>query len=236
MTLYLLPNCFDDAQPTSLLLPEGLPSLVQTLTGLVAESERTGRRYLLKLLPGSPFARSLPIVCLNEHSSPSDYEAIAKKISSGETWGLISDAGMPGIADPGSQLVHLLRTKGTARIRVIPGPSSILLALVASGLDGQCFSFHGYLSRESVERRQKLVQLERDSAKSGTTHVCIETPYRNAAFFADCLAVLNERTELCVACRLTYDDESVQTRSIGEWKRTSPEIRKEPTVFVFRAI
>ena len=235
MTLYLLPNCFDDAQPTSLLLPEGLPTLVQTLTGLVAESERSGRRYLLKLLPGSSFARSLPIVCLNEHSSQGDYEAMAKKISSGETWGFISDAGMPGIADPGSQLVHLLRTKGTARIRVIPGPSSILLALIASGLDGQCFSFHGYLPRESADRRQKLVQLERESAKSRMTHVCIETPYRNAAFFADCLAVLNERTELCVACRLTYDDESVQTRSIGEWKRISPALRKEPTVFVFRA-
>ena len=230
MTLYLLPNCFDDAQPPALLLPEGLPSLIQSLTGLVAESERTGRRYLLKILPGSPFARSLPIVCLNEHSSGADYEAVAQKITSGQTWGLISDAGMPGIADPGSPLVRLLRLKGTARIRVIPGPSSILLALIASGLDGQSFSFHGYLSRESSERRRKLLQLEKDR----TTHICIETPYRNAAFFADCLAVLNDRTELCVACRLTYDDESVQTRSIGEWKRSSAEIRKEPTVFVFR--
>ena len=236
MTLYLLPNCFDDAQKSLLLLPEGLPSLVQQLTGLVAESERTGRRYLLKLLPGSSFARSLPIVCLNEHSSVADYEAVAQKIISGQTWGLISDAGMPGIADPGSRLVHRLRTKSSARIRVIPGPSSILLALIASGLDGQKFSFHGYLPRESEERRHALVRLERESSAGGMTQVCIETPYRNGACFSDCLAVLNDRTQLCIACRLTYEDEWVQTRSIGEWKRALPEIRKEPTVFVMRAV
>ena len=230
MTLYLLPNCFDDAQPPSLLLPEGLAALLESLTGLVAESERTGRRYLLKLLPGSAFARSLPIVCLNEHSSPADYDALAQRISVGGRWGLISDAGMPVVADPGSRLVRLLR-KASVRIQVLPGPSSILLALIASGLDGQRFSFQGYLSRESGERRRRLSALE----KEGVTQICIETPYRNAAFFADCLAVLNDRTELCVACRLTYEDEFVQTRSVGEWKRSAFEIRKEPTVFVFRA-
>ena len=234
MTLYLLPNCFDDAQAPSLLLPEGLPALVQTLAGLIAESAPTGRRYLLKLLPGSSFARSLPIFCLNEHSSEADYEALAQQTASGGNWGLISDAGMPVVADPGSRLVRLLRMRGFVRIRAIPGPSSILLALIASGLDGQRFSFHGYLPRESAPRRRALSALEKESAKNGMTQICIETPYRNAVFFADCLAVLNDRTELCVACRLTFEDESVQTRAVGEWKRSSFEVRKEPTVFVFK--
>ena len=233
MTLYLLPNCFDDAQSPLLLLPEGLSTLVQSLTGLIAESERAGRRYLLKLLPGSSFARSLPIFCLNEHSQKAEVEALAQKLTLQETWGLISDAGMPVSADPGSLLVRLLRRKGAVRIRAIPGPSSVLLALVASGLSGQAFSFHGYLPREREERRHAIELLQKESARSGMTQICIETPYRNAAFFEDCLAVLDDRTELCVACRLTYDDESVHTKTVGEWKRAPFEIRKEPTVFLF---
>ena len=235
MPLYLLPNVFDDAQGPVGLLPEGLRDILQTLQGLIAENERTGRRYLLKLLPQSPFARGLPIVLLNEHSSKADYEEIAHKVMQGETWGLISDAGMPGIADPGSHLVHLLRQKGVAAIRVVPGPSSILLALISSGLDGQKFSFQGYVPPESEARRKALKELERESARTKMTQICIETPYRNSAFFADCLAVFNDTTSLCVACHLTFDDETVQTQTVQAWKRQLPAIRKEPTVFLFRA-
>lgn len=235
MTLFLLPNCFDDAQPPTLLLPEGLSGLIQKLDGLVAESERNGRRYLLKLLPQSTFARQLSIVCINEHSSKADYEHIASKVIQGEIWGVISDAGMPGIADPGSRLVHMVRASGRGLVRVIPGPSSILLALIASGLDGQAFSFHGYLPKETPERRQALLKLERESARNGSTQICIETPYRNGAFVSDCLAVFQETTELCLACRLTFDDERVETRTIKSWRIHPPEVHKEPTVFVFRA-
>lgn len=235
MPLYLLPNVFDDSQSPFGLLPEGISSIIQSLHGLIAESERTGRRYLLKLLPKSPFARELPIVLLNEHSSKTDYENIAHKIQQGETWGLISDAGMPGIADPGSYLVHLLRERGVAGIRAIPGPSSIVLALVLSGLDGQRFAFHGYLPQERGERQKALVDLERESARTGTTQICIETPYRNSAFFEDCLFVLHDTTSLCVACRLTFEDESVSTHTVRVWKGQRPVIRKEPTVFLFRA-
>lgn len=235
MPLYLLPNVFDDSQSPDCLLPQGLDTILQTLHGLIAESERTGRRYLLKLLPKSPFARQLPIVLLNEHSTKVDYEEIAKKVLQNETWGLISDAGMPGIADPGSHLVHLLRMRGVDAIRVLPGPSSILLALISSGLEAQKFSFHGYVPQESEKRKGVLKELERESARTGMTQICIETPYRNGAFFADCCAVFKETTSLCVACRLTFADERVETHTMGEWKRLSPSIRKEPTVFVFRA-
>jgi 16S rRNA (cytidine1402-2'-O)-methyltransferase len=235
MPLYLLPNVFDDAQSPVGLLPEGLGSVLQMLQGLIAENERTGRRYLLKLLPQSLCARTMPIVLLNEHSSKADYEEIAKKVIQGETWGLISDAGMPGIADPGSHLVHLLRDRGITSIRVLPGPSSIFLALVSSGLDAQKFSFQGYVPPESEARRKVLKDLERESARTGMTQICIETPYRNSAFFADCLAVFGDTTHLCVACRLTFDDETVTTHTVKKWKQHPPAIRKEPTVFLFRA-
>jgi 16S rRNA (cytidine1402-2'-O)-methyltransferase len=236
MPLYLLPNVFDDTQSPLYLLPQGLPTIVLSLTGLIAESERTGRRYLLKLLPGSPIARQLPITLLNEHSSTSDYERIVTAISNGETWGLISDAGMPGIADPGSELVTQLRKRGVTAIRVLPGPSSIFLALIASGLDGQRFSFQGYVPRDPNERRKVLQELERESAHNGVTQICIETPYRNEAFLADCLAVFQPTTELCLACRMTYEDETVERFTVSEWKHRSATDRPEPTVFLFRAL
>jgi 16S rRNA (cytidine1402-2'-O)-methyltransferase len=232
MTLYLLPNVFDDKQSPIGLLPEGLNTLLQSLQGLVAESERTGRRYLLKLLPQSTFARQLPIVLLNEHSPPSAYEEMATAIINGERWGLISDAGMPGIADPGSHLVHLLRKRGFSSIHALPGPSSIFLALILSGFDGQKFSFHGYLPQDSDGRRRALKELEREAVRTGATQICIETPYRNNAFFEDCCAVFQDTTCLCVACRLTFDDEHVETRTMKAWKKHPPAIRKEPTVFV----
>ncbi len=236
MPLYLLPNVFDDAQSPDGLLPSGLDTILQKLNGLVAESERTGRRYLLKILPKSTFARELPIVLLNEHSTSAEYETIGSKIFHGETWGLISDSGMPGIADPGSRLVHQLRKKGVSAIRVLPGPSSILLALIASGLDGQKFSFQGYLPKEPDDRKRVLKEIERESARTGATQICIETPYRNAAFVNDCLTVLNETTQLCIACRLTYEDESVEVHSIQAWRRQPPTVLKEPTVFVIRSV
>lgn len=236
MTLFLLPNVFDDAQSPVGLLPAGIDSILLSLNGLVAESERTGRRYLLKLLPKSEFARSLPIMLLNEHSTADSYEEIAALIMGGQRWGLISDAGMPGIADPGSHLVRMLRMKGFSQIRAIPGPSSILLGLVLSGLGGQKFCFQGYLPQASEERRRVLKALERESERTQATQICIETPYRNSSFFADCLAVFSDTTLLCIACHLTFEDEMVETKSIKEWKLHPPKIRKEPTVFLFGAV
>lgn len=235
MPLYLLPNVFDDSQSPVGLLPEGLSALLQSLQGLIAESERTGRRYLIKLLPQSPCARTLPILLLNEHSTKETYEEIIHKIVQGERWGLISDAGLPTLADPGSQLVHQLRRRGVADIHALPGPSSVVLALMLSGLDAQKFAFHGYLPKESVERKKMLKDLERYSARTAMTQICIETPYRNNALFADCLAVFDETTFLCVACQLTFDDQTVQTYTIREWKEKRFLVGKQPAVFLFRA-
>lgn len=232
MPLYLLPNVFDDEQSPHLLLPEGLKSLLSTLEGLIAESERTGRRYLMKLLEKAPLARQIPIYLLNEHSKKADYDELADLVSSGKTIGLISDAGMPGIADPGSGLVARLRERGNVQIKAIPGPSSVILALISSGLAATPFSFHGYLPKEQDVRKKVLKTIER----AGGTHIFIEAPYRNRAFFDDCLATLSPTTKLCLAANMTKSDEWVMVHSIQTWKTLpQPWIHKIPVVFVIHS-
>jgi len=234
MPLYLLPNVFDDNQSPALLLPSGLKDIVINLDGLIAESERSGRRYLLKITEKDPRAREIPIFLLNEHNKDAS-EAISL-ISQGKMIGLVSDAGMPGVADPGAEVVSALRQKGVRDIHAIPGPSSILLALVLSGLGGQRFSFHGYLPRELRSRQKMLRQLEKESRQQKMTQICIEAPYRNKALFTDCLAILDDSTELAVAKNLTFSDERVEVKSIGEWKRCRQDpLGKEPMVFLFVA-
>ncbi len=233
MPLYLLPNVFADDQPTHLLLPEGLNSLVATLDGLIAESERTGRRYLMKLLEKAPLARQMPIYLLNEHSKQDDYKALSDLISSGKTFGLISDAGMPGIADPGSRLVKLLRKMGCSQIRAIPGPSSVILALISSGLVSTPFTFHGYAPKEPDQRKKLLKRIEREEG----THIFIEAPYRNRVLFSDCLATLSPSTRLCLAANMTLKDEWVLVRTIQAWKTApQPEIHKVPIVFLIQPL
>lgn len=231
-TLFLLPNTFDDAQSPTLLLPEGLPSVISRLTGLIAESERSGRRYLCKLLASSEQARSMPIFLLNEHTANTEYVKFGNLLDAGATLGLVSDAGMPVVADPGSGLIFYLRRNHNVKISALPGPSSIFLALALSGLPAQSFTFHGYLPTEPAARRHALKRMEAESAHTGYTQICIETPYRNAAFFRDCLEVFHPSTLLSVVCRVTFDDEEVEMRSVGEWKRAKKDIRKLPTIFL----
>jgi 16S rRNA (cytidine1402-2'-O)-methyltransferase len=232
MTLYVLPNVFSDEQEPHLLLPEGLSTILLSLTGLIAESERTGRRYLIKLLK-DPLARTLPIYLLNEHSSSQDRKNLAEKVLSGEVLGLISDAGTPCIADPGSELVHLLRKRGEKKIIVIPGPCSILLALISSGLPGQSFSFHGYLPKEKEERYRKIRLLEYQSEKENSTQIFIETPYRNEALLQDLLATLKSTTELALVSSITFPDENVRLHTVEQWKKSTPTVEKTPTIFLF---
>jgi 16S rRNA (cytidine1402-2'-O)-methyltransferase len=233
MPLFILPNVFSDEQEPHLLLPGGISSLLRSLTGLIAESERTGRRYLIKLLQQDPFARTLPIYLLNEHSTTSDMKNLAEMILGGGVFGLISDAGMPGIADPGSELIHLLRKKGEKKIVVIPGPCSILQALITSGLSGQKFAFHGYLPKEKEERCRKIQQLERESSREKSTQIFIEAPYRNQALFNDLVETLQSSTKLAVVSHITFPDEKVDVRSVETWKKLNFTIEKVPTVFLF---
>jgi len=233
MPLYLLPNTFEDDQPINLLLPIGLKEIVLSLDGLIAESERAGRRYLLKVTEKDPKARETPIFLLNEHTK--DVSEPVGRIVRGETIGLISDAGMPGIADPGAEVVSALRERGMHDIRAISGPSAIFLALILSGLGGQRFCFQGYLPKDPSSRKKLLCQLERDSKQSKMTQICIEAPYRNKAFFADCISVFSSTTQLAIAQRLTLPGERVEVKTIGEWRRCKVSFTKDPMTFVFRA-
>lgn len=233
MPLYLLPNVFSDDQDPALLLPMGLSTLLSSLTGFIAESERTGRRYLIKLLGKDPLARNLPIFLLNEHTSSEDLKKLGDTVLAGGTFGLISDAGMPGIADPGSELVHYLRRHGEHRISVIPGPSSIFLALITSGLPGQRFSFHGYLPKEKEDRLRKIQLLEKESYEDERTQIFIEAPYRTEALLQDFLSTLHPETELALVSNVTLANEKVFVCPVKKWRGV--QVEKQPTVFLFFA-
>lgn len=220
MTLYLLPNLLHE--DTSIdLLPRKLEALIPTLNGIIAESEKGGRHFLRR------FSIHLPIELLNEHTK--DISDLLQPLQKGENWGLISDAGLPCLADPGYQLVALARQKNI-RIEALAGPSSILLALMLSGLPAQSFVFHGYLPREKPDLIQKLRQLEKDPM----THLFIETPYRNQKTLETLIETLAPTTTLCIASNLTHPSQLVLTHPISNWRKQSlPNLKDIPTIYGF---
>jgi 16S rRNA (cytidine1402-2'-O)-methyltransferase len=172
---------------------------------------------------------------LNEHSQKTGLETLLQPIFSGFDLGLLSDAGCPGVADPGTDLVKIAHEKG---IRVVPfvGPSSILLSLMASGMNGQNFTFLGYLPVKPAERSNAIREIERNSAREKQTQIFIEAPYRNARLLEDLLAVCNPQTRLCVAVDLTMESEFVVTKTIAEWKKAVPDINKRPAIFLIQSL
>ncbi len=233
--LYLLPNLLFEEDSHANQLPSSVDAIVAQLTGLIAESEKQARKFLRRFAFAPPKTfRDVPLRLLNEHSREADKREILKEIRQG-TWGLISDCGMPCLADPGADLVLMAREQGI-EVNTFAGPSSILMALVLSGLSGQHFTFHGYLPKEETLLVQELRKIEKLSAREKSTHLFIETPYRNVKMFHKLLDTLQDSTLLCIACDLTSPAQSVQTKKIGNWKKSAaPEIDKRPTVFLFRA-
>jgi 16S rRNA (cytidine1402-2'-O)-methyltransferase len=206
---------------------------IEMLSGLkhfIVEEVRTARRFLRKIDPSCNIDK-MTFYVLNEHTSEKEYEKHLDITKSGINIGLLSEAGCPGIADPGAQIVHLAHKKG---IRVIPfiGPSSITLALMASGLNGQNFSFSGYLPIKSIERKPALQQLEKLSKLGNTTQIFIETPYRNLSLFDDIINSCLPSTLLCIACNINQPDEFIRTMKIADWKNNTPDINKKPVVFL----
>lgn len=221
MTLYLLPNLLDEGANEKLFLPPIVEKILPTLKGLIAESERGARRYLRR------FSLHLPISLLNEHTHERDCTALLVPLAKGEDWGLISDAGMPCIADPGSKLVFLARQKGI-EIEAIAGPSSIMLALILSGLGGQCFTFHGYLSREKPLLAAQLREMEKQKG----AHLFIEAPYRNQRLLETVLEVLHPETFLSIAWDLTTPSQGVITDKVSSWKKKPlPPLDGKPALF-----
>lgn len=223
--LLLLPNLLNKEAHHELFLPKSVDKAVLSLNGLIAESEKEGRAYLKRF--GAPF-REMPIHLLNKHMQ--EIEELLKPLQKGETWGLISDAGLPILADPGYQLVARAKKLGLI-VKAFVGPSSLIFALMLSGLPAQQFSFHGYLPRNPKEM---IKMLETRAKEERSTQVFIETPYRNQKLFELLLATLSANTILCVAWDLTLPTQGVETHKIAEWKKRSlPNLHKRPTVFLF---
>jgi 16S rRNA (cytidine1402-2'-O)-methyltransferase len=232
-TLYLIPCTLGDS-PVEQVLPTHVINIARQLSYFVVEQTKTARQFLSALKPDQPI-QSLHFASLNQHTAASELEALLSPLLAGHDLGVISEAGCPGIADPGADLVNLAHRKG---IRVVPlvGPSSILLALMASGLNGQCFAFQGYLPIEDAERKKAITALEAESAKRNQTQMFIETPYRNERMFNALLATCRPQTLLCVATDVTLASEEITTLGIAQWKRRpAPDLNKRPSLFLLLA-
>ena len=227
--LFLIPSPLGDNDPAE-VIPAGVLSMLPSISTYVVEAVRTARRYLSAAgLKGH--VQDLEFHELNEHTTPEEVEALMKLFDDGRDVGLITEAGLPAVADPGAQLVRLCHRHG---VEVVPmsGPSSLMLALMASGLNGQSFAFLGYLPAKTEERRQALRSIEKHSSTARQTKIFIETPYRNDSLLADILSVCRADTEVCVAANITMPDAFIRTKTAGEWKKSVPTIGKRPCVFL----
>ena len=230
--LYLIPTPLGDNEPAE-VLPAGVIERACSLRVFVVEEIRTARRFLSRYGLRGHIAE-LEFHELNEHSSAADVEALGSLFDRGEDVGLLSEAGLPAVADPGAELVALCHRRG---VEVVPlvGPSSLMLALMASGLNGQSFAFCGYVPAKPEERRNALRALEKQSAAVRRSQIIIETPYRNDALLADMLQTLSPRTRICVAADITLPTQFIRTDSVAGWRSHVPAIGKRPCVFIILA-
>ena len=227
--LFLIPAPLGDGQISD-VIPAGTIDAISSLTHFAVEEFRSARRYLSKAgFKGK--IDTLQLYLLNEHSKVEETFEIIELLNSGTDVGLISEAGLPAIADPGANLIESAH-RHNIEVRPLTGPSSIFLALMASGKNGQNFAFIGYLPAKTEERRVKIKELEKFAARSGQSQIIIETPYRNDSLLADFLQICSESTMLTIASEITNESQFIKTKSIGEWKRHKPELNKKPCVFI----
>ena len=227
--LYLVPNTLGNPDTTQ-TIPKAIPGIVKSTNVFIVENLRNARRYL-KNLDRSIDIDQLVFHELNEHTAEEEVPDYLAEVMDGSNAAVITEAGVPGVADPGALVVRLAHELG---IRVIPltGPSSILLALMASGLNGQSFSFLGYLPIKRPERIRRIREIEQDVKRKGNTQVFIEAPYRNDAMLSDILDTCEPSTLLCIAADITLDTEFIRTRSISAWKNQKPSLHKRPVIFL----
>jgi len=227
--LYLVPNTLGNPD-TSLTIPDSIKGRVSGISLFIVENLRNARRYL-KSLNREINIDALTFFELNEHTAAEEIPSFLDQVSKGLDAAIISEAGVPGVADPGAEVVRVAHERG---IRVVPltGPSSILLALMASGLNGQSFCFHGYLPIKRPERIKKLRELEQVAIRKGQTQMFIEAPYRNDALLTDILDTCQPSMRLCFAADITLDTEFIYTLTAGEWKKKKPALHKRPVLFL----
>lgn len=245
-TLYLLPNTLGDTPDVSnnlsFVIPDEVQAVTATLSYFIAENAKTTRAYLKIIAAVRPLAKAIQeirIAELNVNTDPKLLPALLQPLLDGEDGGLISEAGVPAVADPGAGLVRLAHYYGI-RVKPMVGPSSLLLAVMASGLNGQQFAFNGYLPTDAVQRAERIRTLEKRSRSEQQTQLFIETPYRNGAMLEALATVCHPTTLLCVATNLTLQAETISTRSVADWKSAVssgllPDFHKKPTVFLLLA-
>lgn len=232
-TLYLIPVPLGPTPPVE-SLPANVLATIRPLTHFVVEQAKSARAFLKAAGTDTPL-QELALAELNEHTKANELDGLLAPLRAGRDVGLLSEAGCPAVADPGANLVALAQKEN---IRIVPliGPSSLLLALMASGLNGQRFAFQGYLPAKEVDRSKALRDLESESRKQQQTQIFIETPYRNRQMFDCILQACQPGTRLAIATDLTLPGESVLTRTIQQWKKqTPPEIERRPSVFLLLA-
>ena len=227
MSLYLIPTFLSE---NINVLPYEVLEIARSLDEFVVENEKSARHFLKNINIKIPQDK-LIFHLLKEHSTAKEISLLLEIIKKNKNIGLLSEAGCPAIADPGAVLVKLAHENN---IKVIPltGPSSILLALMASGMNGQSFIFHGYLPKDKIQRKSKISTIEKEAIKKDQTQVFIEAPYRNQQLLNDVLQTCSNNTLLCIACNLTSKDEFVKTRTITEWKKQIPDINKKQVIFL----
>lgn len=231
-TLFLIPTTLGDGALAP-VIPQAVQQRVRMLEYFVAENPKTARAYLKQTGTTKPL-QELRIGTLNQHTTDAAIADLAAPLRSGNDLGMMSEAGCPGIADPGAKLV-LYAHRHAHRVVPLVGPSSILLALMASGLNGQNFAFHGYLPVADGERERALRELEKQSRRLKQTQIFIETPYRNERTLAAMLRALDPATLVCLAVDLTLESESVHTRTVAQWRKQPPRLKQRPAVFLFLA-
>jgi len=245
-TLYLIPNTLGptEAAPHALthILPEQVQEIASKLDYFVAENAKTARAFLKLVAIDHPLARPLQeiqIAELNVNTPPQALAALLAPLLEGRDAGLVSEAGVPAVADPGADLVRLAHQHGVP-VRPLVGPSSLLLSVMASGLNGQSFAFNGYLPTDAGQRTKRIQQLEQRSRSEKQTQLLIETPYRNGAMLEALVASCQPGTLVCVATDLSLPTETVRTQTAAKWKAQlaagkAPDFHKKPTVFLFLA-
>lgn len=232
-TLYLIPVPLGQHPPET-VLPSTVLEITRSLTHFVAENAKSARAFLKAA--GTPHVlQTIQISELNEHTPAAKLESLLQPLHNGHNLGLISEAGCPAVADPGANLVGLAQQHGI-EVKPLVGPSSLLLAIMGSGLGGQCFAFNGYLPAQTEARQKQLRLLEKHSRQFKQTQLFIETPYRNKAMFDSILSACQADTRLCLATDLSTASESIATHNIAQWrKKTPPDLDRRPTVFLLLA-
>lgn len=227
--LYLIPTTLGEMNPED-VLPLTIKRTIDFIDDYIVENEKTARRFI-KLVHPEKKQSELKISVLNKHTETSDHQEFIKPLLQGQNIGLMSEAGCPGVADPGAVIVKLAHEKG---IQVIPlvGPSSILLAMMASGMNGQSFAFNGYLPIDKGEKKSALKNFEKISFEKNQSQLFIETPYRNNKLLEDLIQILQPNTNLCIACDITLPTEFIKTLAVKDWKKQKVDLHNRPCIFI----